>query len=485
MSSTGNDNCRLIILALIESRPEPGPEQAALIASIQYIINELLSRGGLGTERITDAYGTDLLNICIAHFPELFDIIFENTKSILPASTRDGFFRTRRESQYELLLRGRDGSYQGQVRFDPSVNASLYAAIIMSNKDQWSSDGESCIGQKTLRQYIIRKLVDHQKGNLNQSEAAESGLMPPLMLAAVLGDTETIKYLLSKEASIDLIWHEHTALIYALQYNREETVMTLLEHGAQFINDKRFSEEAKKLEKIQEKMREMLVNVAGKVKKDEPFMLPNGYHLVEISVIGDGDCLYHAVSLHDDHGRTASDLREMVADYIGEGNLSGFVEDPISYAARVRSGLWGGEREIRALMHILGRPIVVMHQNGLAPTRYDTTPALSGEPLFVSYNGTDHYNGLVPASGYTAREIYSTHLPIIQLLHQDLWPDIIYSVLSYLPIAEVFSKLNLEHLNPKKSEGSSPLMFKGTSVKRKTDELQEEDENTQQIKKRA
>ena len=104
---------------------------------------------------------------------------------------------------------------------------------------------------------------------------------------------------------------------------------------------------------------------------------------------------------------------------------------------------------------------------------------LDGEPLFISYNGVNHYNGLSPATGYTAREIYSTHLPHIEALHKMYCSDVINAVLNYLPLSEVYSKLNMTHLHQKKSE-TLLSQFLGKPLKRKADKLQETDPHVEE-----
>ena len=146
---------------------------------------------------------------------------------------------------------------------------------------------------------------------------------------------------------------------------------------------------------------------------------PYAYGLSRQAVLGDGDCLYHAIALHTD--RTASDLRLAAADYIEAGHLNEFLPQAhtqYSYAAAVREGQWGDHLEITALMHILGRPIVVLHENGTRPTMPAQMGNFPGEPIFISYNGINHYTGLVPSRGYESRDILSTMFPLLGRVRQ-------------------------------------------------------------------
>ena len=532
--SLGREAC---IFALIMNRPEPGLEQSALIDLIKLIMKELMNEVGLRLEIIADRKGVDRLNLCVFYFPELFDILlvrspptartFDSTRSrhcfygersdllathcwnqFLGSIEKTNEFIPRR---FFMLGAPKTSDHILPVDFCSEYNNTLHAAIFMFNKDSTAYPEHSFIRNKRLYASIIRNLVNDQKSkvyklnmfnpNCERFDGTETGSqldqpdnfsITPLMYAASLGDKETVRYLISRGADINCTTSKGTALFYALLYNKDETIVELLRHDAQLnripnwdyqrpfflydtpyyneVSDEQYQKEQKKLAEFKTKRP---YNIAANARADHPFMLPNGYHLVERPVLGDGDCLYHAVALHDVQARSAEVLRECVASYIADGHLNEFLkdEDPTSYALRVRQGLWGGQIEIRALMNILARPIVVINQNGQAPIRPEDTTVLLGEPIFISYNGRDHYNGLSPVDGYTARDIYSIHLPIIESLQTTLCSDIVRSVFDCLQFSEICTKFSFYQSDAEIRKNEIPS-FSRILAKRKVGKLE-------------
>ena len=126
-----------------------------------------------------------------------------------------------------------------------------------------------------------------------------------------------------------------------------------------------------------------------------------------VKVPGDGHCLYSAVGLYV--GKDQNQLREQVAKEL-ESKLptyESFMElkshqTPQQYIKSVRQGLeWAGDVEITALMHILQRPIIVVHpgedpQKRLQnPTEVEKQYSAKGLPILVNYNGINHYDALI------------------------------------------------------------------------------------------
>ncbi|MGE3920846.1 MAG: OTU domain-containing protein [Gammaproteobacteria bacterium] len=115
---------------------------------------------------------------------------------------------------------------------------------------------------------------------------------------------------------------------------------------------------------------------------------------------GDGHCFYRAVSLYLD--LDAQTLRNIVASNI-EHNLSHYVgiirvmnphQTPQDYINAIRNGEeWADNLEIAILMEVLNRPIVIMSPDGSIRNKTDIGQ-YSGEPIFVYYNGHNHYDGL-------------------------------------------------------------------------------------------
>jgi hypothetical protein len=135
---------------------------------------------------------------------------------------------------------------------------------------------------------------------------------------------------------------------------------------------------------------------------------PQAYQ--ELSVPGDGDCLYSAVALYV--GQTQQQLRNQVADEL-ERKLEEYkpflelkpgqtAKDYIA-GVRRRYGEWAGQVEIRALMNILRRPIIVVRPGQNAQDRLQNPDKLLGEDLYfssgrpipVKYNGHNHYDAIV------------------------------------------------------------------------------------------
>lgn len=124
---------------------------------------------------------------------------------------------------------------------------------------------------------------------------------------------------------------------------------------------------------------------------------------------GDGHCLFHAVGLYVGQGQAS--LRNVVAAHI-EHNLDefrGIIEatnpgrTPEEYLEALRSGEeWADNLEIAVLMRILNRPIVVIGPDGNISNRSDLT-GVAGEPIFVRYNGHDHYDAYLLAGEWHGR----------------------------------------------------------------------------------
>lgn len=131
-----------------------------------------------------------------------------------------------------------------------------------------------------------------------------------------------------------------------------------------------------------------------------------------ISIAKDGHCLYGSAGLY--LGETPDFLRRRVAARL-EHNLEEFapfitlasgqrLED---YLNAVREGNeWASHTEIEVLMRVLDRPILV-----IGPDNRLVNPAdrqrFAGEPIFVYYNGHNHYDGLVLQEGRDAQFVLS------------------------------------------------------------------------------
>jgi ankyrin repeat protein len=179
---------------------------------------------------------------------------------------------------------------------------------------------------------------------------------------------------------------EKAILLDILNQLEERNQQLLLQSSTSLITQSSGQEEA------EEKSDEM--------RSKEP-ILNEMANLDQIPVPGDGHCLYHAVALY--LGTDQSALRQEVAQYIAahraefaeliqglnsDRSLDDFIRD-------IKNGVeWADHIEITVLMRITQRPIVVIGPNGEIRNR-DVFQSQTGSPIFVSYNGVDHYNALI------------------------------------------------------------------------------------------
>lgn len=136
---------------------------------------------------------------------------------------------------------------------------------------------------------------------------------------------------------------------------------------------------------------------------------------------GDGHCLYNAVGMY--LGKNAQELRQDVArmindnmdeyrDFILTLNPGKTIEE---YLRDLEHGTeWADNLEISVLMRILNRPIVIIGPDNLIRNQADLRG--DGVPIFVAYNGHNHYDGLILSDPdqITARQILENllnHLP--------------------------------------------------------------------------
>ncbi len=132
--------------------------------------------------------------------------------------------------------------------------------------------------------------------------------------------------------------------------------------------------------------------------------------LIYQNIPGDGHCLYHAVGLYLNRSQTS--LRKDVAHYI-ERNFSEFREfletrigqSAENYVQGIRKGKeWAGNVEIEVLMRVFKRPIIVIGLDGYIQNQ-EALQRFNGEPIFVLYNGYNHYDGFLRQAGIASQEI--------------------------------------------------------------------------------
>ncbi len=144
--------------------------------------------------------------------------------------------------------------------------------------------------------------------------------------------------------------------------------------------------------------------------------LPAGLMYQEIP--GDGHCLYHAVALY--LGCNQKYLRQEVATRLEQGDdrkeLWIFLQGQLrnnqtieAYIAGIREGKeWADHVEIEVLMRVLKRPIVIISPNGgLRNPQVVARHFAHPTPIFVRYNGHDHYDAVILEEDADAWQIIS------------------------------------------------------------------------------
>lgn len=144
---------------------------------------------------------------------------------------------------------------------------------------------------------------------------------------------------------------------------------------------------------------------------------------------GDGHCFYHAVLFYLD-GMEVSTLRHLLADTLLENKMD--YEDLIlalrpeetfeSYTKKLRQNEWADDLEVTLLTRVLQRPILVLMPNGeLRHTdAVETYP--DADPIFVRYNGTNHYDALTLAPNTTGRSVFESYQASTRLIKNNEEP---------------------------------------------------------------
>jgi ankyrin repeat protein len=125
------------------------------------------------------------------------------------------------------------------------------------------------------------------------------------------------------------------------------------------------------------------------------------YDLTLQQVPADGHCLYHSIAafqpIYDNIPvQNYQTLRDLVAEEIeNNSELKNKVEGEFApYLVGIKGTTWGGELEIKALSLKLNCPIVVFSTTIVQPLVYGDD--LPNQPIFLAYNGINHYNFLKP-----------------------------------------------------------------------------------------
>ena len=123
----------------------------------------------------------------------------------------------------------------------------------------------------------------------------------------------------------------------------------------------------------------------------------------------DGHCLFHAIGIYLE--QDVPFLRKIVAAYM-ENNVdqlkefyTGTKEEFLKHIADIRiTAEWGDSLEIEVLQRITNRPIIILRP-GANPTIPENLQTLTGEPMFIYYNGHTHYDAFDLEAPYNSKAI--------------------------------------------------------------------------------
>ena len=145
----------------------------------------------------------------------------------------------------------------------------------------------------------------------------------------------------------------------------------------------------------------------NKIAQSNVTALPAGLTLQNIP--GDAHCIFHAVGLY--LGRDAELLRNIVSAYMDKNFdklKSFFVGTEDEFREHIQAikttDKWGGNLEIEAIQSAMRRPIIIIQKNGNQPI-IPNINKYPGDPIFICYNGINHYDGLIIKDGFDGKQI--------------------------------------------------------------------------------
>ena len=129
-----------------------------------------------------------------------------------------------------------------------------------------------------------------------------------------------------------------------------------------------------------------------------------------VKVVGDGDCLFHALAYFD--GSDGGALRIDVADFLEEEavNQAGFAGEWLNEADKLRSYKWGGHTAIIAFSQMTATKVVLhtRQADGSATVQEashgSVANSLTAPVRHILYNGVDHYDALIQVADASGME---------------------------------------------------------------------------------
>ncbi|MDP3704749.1 MAG: hypothetical protein Q8R24_02415 [Legionellaceae bacterium] len=440
-----------------------------LFGSFEKIIDYILRNHAIDLNQIKNEYGSFLLTAIIRRYPALFDLVIElgaqvngsnPTKQITNSSNSFQLFpgephnsnvrRSRRLTTLSSVWMEQFNKFSGQIIHE-RIHSSPYRKsyiTIENNRIRFFGPSSMPVELESMAMYVetarlyplTASIIEMSCDPLNDQLNA---------IVGVLFNHPDINFNLCEYQPVEIAIHLN--ILDDVKRAALSPKMRSLEN--QFITDTLFN------------------------KNHEVSFSPYAYGLLHEPVPGDGHCLYHAVALRTN--RTVNNLRHAVADYIENGHLNCFLTESNtqqSYARGVREGQWGDQIEITALMHILRRPIVVFHEAGTPPTKPHQTDNFPGDPIFIYYNGTDHYTGLLPNAETEARYILNVMLPLVERI-RELPSELTMNVFSFLSPSERLALVR----NTRFDEAARALemsIFRPINKRKKPDDDMESDMDT-------
>lgn len=300
--------------------------------------------------------------------------------------------------------------YEAKITYEKGIGCEIDLDVCVSYKD--SEEGRLELRSLHLEKNRLDQellLLTHQGADLeiqieknNKATSSLDTQLSTLEKQKVLLENELKEftaYMTSKEHDFESLNTLNNIL------NRNSSIQTGITHTNN--NDKKQNKASEKTNirpsilsfSQHGGMFSSIKSLVGKTHSPNTNILKNIRGLSYQPLPGDGHCLYNAVALY--LGKDQTQLRKEVADFI-EAHIDDFkdfivlLEDQTlaSYIKSIRDEAeWASNIEIEALMRVLNRPIVAIGPDGNI-LNHNVFEKFTKDPIFVYYNGHDHYDGL-------------------------------------------------------------------------------------------